>query len=195
MPAKTSQIVTESQLFDLYEKRDQLQSLQKQLMQSQPEYQFIPIDTQQHPSPDITDAYLAENNQLKQQLAQQMHWLNTRILIHEDKLSRIEAEAMQWINGTGRNERREITRTHDGIIAESTLKSANPNTNSNIKLNKSDVTENESDVMKIVFIGLGVVLLIALLNAVIDFIQKNPEVMVVSVIVVIGLFFISRRGA
>jgi len=113
-------IQTEQQLFNLYEQRDQLQAQQQQLMQPETHGQNIYLDVETTSPANNDQRFYQENAYARQQLAQQMQTLNTNIAIQEDKLSRIETEAMRWISGTSKNERRVIRRTQDGIVAEST---------------------------------------------------------------------------
>ena len=176
----------QQQLFKLYEQRDQVHAQQQALVnqsQAQPDspYQNIHIEDQPHIKNTYHNQYgylIDENQFLQQQLAQQMQHLNICIQFQEDKLNAVEKEAMQWLQGTGQNEKREVKRTENGICAESTLKSSS----------ESD------DLSTVLFLGVAALGLAAfIINEILLFLKAHPEVMGVGLLAVIAVFFLVKH--
>jgi hypothetical protein len=115
---------------------------------------------------------------LGQQFDQQLHYLNTAIQLQQDKLTRLEKEAMQWLQGTGQNEKREIKRTQDGITAESTLKQP-----------------RDTDTASTMLLGIAVLgVSVFVLNELLSFIKANPEVVSILVLVMVAVFFMIKKA-
>ena len=169
----------QQQLFDLYKQRDQIRAKQLALVnQSSPPFQTIPIEE----PPEIIfhhqdGDFINENQRLQQQLAQKIQYLDVCIQSQEDKLNAIEKEAMQWLQGTSQNEKREVKRTENGISAESTLKSS-----------------HDHDIGTSVFLGIATLALVAfVLNEIMLFIKANPEVIAVGLVTAFSLFFVFKK--
>ncbi len=174
-------------LVDLYQQRNQIQAKQQALVnQPQPHspYQTIHIEA----SPEIIrtpeqqyGSLIDENQRLQQQLSQQMQYLNVCIQAQEDKLNAVEKEAMQWLQGTSQNERREVKRTKNAISAESTFKS-NPDSHA------------DADISTVLFLGISTLALVAfIINELMLFIKANPEVIGFGLITVFALFFVLKK--
>jgi hypothetical protein len=164
----------QQQLSNLYKQRDQIRATQYALAhQSPPPYQTIHIEDQPESISHHQDGAFIHKNQRLQQLAQKIQHLDVCIQFQEDKLNAIEKEAMQWLQGTSQNEKREVKRTENGISAESTLKSG-----------------HDHDLGTSVFLGVATLALVAfVLNEIILFIKANPEVIAVGLVTAFFLFF------
>jgi hypothetical protein len=167
----------QQQLIHCYQQRQQLNAQQKILAEASPTaYQTIYLN-------DPVVSSEINHQQLPRQAThqavdQQLQSLNTLIQSQEDKLTGLEKEAMQWLQGTGQNEKREIKRTQDGITAESTLKH-----------------NSDTDMASTLLLGIAALGLAAfVLNELLSFIKANPEAISMMVLVMVALFFIIKKN-
>lgn len=154
-------------------------SQQQQPYQDPDTYQTIhtdPIDESDQAMPIDNPVYASQH-----QLDQPLQCLNRCIQSQEDKLSGLEKDAMHWLQGTGQNEKREVSRTQDGIIAESTLKS-------------NEIDPDDTDMTTPLLLGIATIGLAAfVLNELTTFIKANPEAIIVVLLVLLAGVFLLKK--